>query len=145
MFQLGKEVGVGLVSRIDHPLDFLGSGDTTHPIPLGARAHVNELGAGGQIPHLVRFFRRQCAGVGQAEFAGAGPGIVQEFGQLSHGGGNMVVTELKYKPRCEPHQGDGSVRVVATSRARRWCIRPCFMHWFGANVSVLGGKCPVAQ
>ena len=57
LLQLRQEVAVGLPRRIGRPLDFLGAGNAADPVPLGAGAHVDEFGAGCQLPDFVGFFR----------------------------------------------------------------------------------------
>jgi hypothetical protein len=84
MLQLGEEIRVLLHRRIALPLDLDRAGHAAHPVELGARAHIDQLGAGGELHHLPGFGGRERALVGQPEAFGALVGERQQFRQGSH-------------------------------------------------------------
>jgi hypothetical protein len=89
LFELGKEKTVRLIVRVVLPFNFFRAGNAANPIPLGTGAHIDELCPRSQLPNFVSFLRRQCAGIGEAQFVCSRLSKIQKFSQLSHDGGQM--------------------------------------------------------
>lgn len=64
LLELCQEMAIRLIGRIVQPFDFLGTGNATHPVPLGTGSHVDDFGSGRQLPDFMGLLRRQCASIG---------------------------------------------------------------------------------
>ena len=86
--QLREEVGIRYAARIGGPLHrtVLGIGDVdpADPVALGIRAHIDELDSGIALQQVIRFLRRDGAGI-RRTFIGPAAGGGQDVGGGSHG------------------------------------------------------------
>ena len=122
MGQLRDKAGIRLAAGVGLPFDFDGVRNAPDPVQLGARAHIDEFGAGREFEDLERLGGRERPRIGQIHVAGATVRQREKIIQFSHGSGPARMRAHEYNAWPMSGENRDRSRPVEKSvdeRARR--------------------------